>query len=409
MATTNIYYFNPTCELAVANGSFSYQPPFLLQEMERDLSTLPFAFCNENDFILTENPPSADFLQRLKIAGFDLPHFCSLAELESLLDGSFDAIYPWGWSPATHFKLKHLKEKCTDIFKESPDFQWSDEQQLLFERATSLDFLTGIIENDPPDWFIKKEMTGRKVISTEEIEMLLSKHSRLVLKAPMSSSGRGIQIVRNEKLNTSNKQWISGVLKQQNYLIAEPYLEKIIDLSFQFRVISNSKIEYMGLSVFETNSNGQYRGTLIHPDFNKLLPDVDFSELTEMICTTADLISNALEKSNYANYHRGFLGMDAMIFKQEKSIMMQPCIEINSRMNMGILTMFLEKRIHPESSGKFELFYGSANKYHDFAGKQSMLNPPVGKEGRIYSGFLPLTEPTIQNKFGAYISLAVAK
>jgi hypothetical protein len=199
------------------------------------------------------------------------------------------------------------------------------------------------------------------------------------------------------------------VLNQQNYLIAEPYLQKLIDFSFQFRVLSDSKIEYLGLSIFETNSNGQYRGTTIHPDLDKLLPDIDSSELTEMICVTADLISNALEKSIYATWHRGFLGVDAMIFKLGKSIMMQPCIEINSRMNMGILSMFLEKKIYPKSTGKFELFYGSANKYHDFVNEQVFSNPLELKEGRIYSGFFPLIEPIIQNKFGAYISLDVAK
>lgn len=409
MAEANIYYFNPTCELAVANGSFSYQPPLLLQKMESDLSILPFVFCNENDFVLTENPPSADFLQRLKMAGFDLPRFCSLAELESFPGGSFDAIYPWGWSPATHFRLKNLKEKCGNQFKESPVYSWRDEHKLLFERLTSLKFLTGILNNNPPDWFISKEMVGEKVTSCEEIDSLLKKHSPLVLKAPLSSSGRGILIIRNTKLNTSNKQWISGVLKQQNYLIAEPFLKKLIDLSFQFRVLSDFKIEYLGFSIFETNSNGQYRRTLIRPDLKKIMPEKNTPKLKEMICATADIISNALEKSIYANWHRGFLGVDAMIFKHKESILMQPCIEINSRMNMGILTMFLEKKMHPESTGTFELFYDSAGKYHDFIVEQSQLNPPKLKEGKICSGFLPLVEPSMLSKFGAYVSLGEAK
>ncbi len=409
MTTANIYYFNPTCELAVANGSFSYQPPLLLQEMERDLAILPFVFCTENDFVLTETPPSTVFLQKLEKFGFELPQFCSLAELESLPTGSFDAISPWGWSPAAHFKLKKLKEKCANQFKQGPVFQWNNEHKLLFERSTSLDFLTGLLENRPPDWFIRKEMVGIKITSCEEIELLLENHSPLVLKAPMSSSGRGIQIIRNAKLNASNKQWISGVLKQQNYLIAEPFLEKLVDLSFQFQVLPDSKIEYLGFSVFETNSNGQYRGTLIHPDLKKILTDENASELMGMISITADIISSALGKTNYATWHRGFLGVDAMIFKHQKSLIMQPCIEINSRMNMGILTMFLERRIHPDSTGKFELFYGSANGYCDFVDTQLQLNPPKSRQGKIHSGFLPLVEPNAKNKFGAYISLGEAK
>ena len=409
MAEANVYYFNPTCELAVANGSFSYQPPLLLQEMERDLSILPFAFCTENDFVLTENQPTLDFQQKMRMAGFTLPQFCSLAELESLPSNSFDAIYPWGWSPAAHFKLKNLKEKCIDKFRESPVFNWKDEHKLLFERSTSLDFLNELLANNPPDWFIKKEMMGSQTTSCEEIELLLKDHSPLVLKAPMSSSGRGIQIIRNIKLNTSNKQWISGVLKQQSYLIAEPYLEKLIDLSFQFRVLSNSKIEYLGFSIFETNSNGQYRGTLIHPDLGKIAPDENVFELMEMISATAKIISDALKKSNYANWHRGFLGVDAMIFNHQKDLLMQPCIEINSRMNMGVLAMFIEKQIHPDATGKFKLFYGKPGDFETYALKQMQLKKPQFSEGKLYSRFVTLIEPSKQNKFGAYISLGEAK
>src|SRR5664279_5712908 len=109
MGKANVYYFNPTCELAVANSSFSYMPPLLLQEMERDLSILPFAFATENDFVLTENPPSDGFLQQLNDAGFDLPTFCRLADLDVMPTVSSRNICPWGWSPAAHFKLKNLK------------------------------------------------------------------------------------------------------------------------------------------------------------------------------------------------------------------------------------------------------------------------------------------------------------
>ncbi len=409
MAKANVYYFNPTCELAVANGSFSYQPPLLLQKMERDLAILPFVFCNKNDFVLTENPPSAEFRQIMELAGFELPRFCNLSELEAMPEGSFNAIYPWGWNPAAHFKLKNIKEKCSDKFRKSQVFAWKDEHKLLFERSTALALLNNILDNNQPDWLIRKEMIGQKVISCEEIEILLDKHLPLVLKAPLSSSGRGIQIIRKTKLNTSNKQWISGVLKQQNYLIAEPFLEKCMDLSFQFRIISASEIEYLGFSIFETNTNGQYRGTLIHPDLEKIVPNMNPAKVMEMISTTAKLIRNALEKSIYVKLHRGFLGVDSLIFMHQKGLMMQPCIEINSRMNMGILTIILEKKIHSETTGKFELFYGSANKYHDFVEEQTQINPARLKDGKLLSGFLPLVEPDQQKKFGAYIILGEAK
>lgn len=409
MAKSNVYYFNPTCELAVLNGSFSYMPPLLLQEMERDLSTLPLVFANQNDFVLTENLPGSGFIQKLKDVGFKLPEFCRLANLEGLSIGSYEAISPWGWSPALHFKLKNLKENCSDEFKTSPVFNWKKEHQLIFERLTSLNLLIKILNQNTHDWFIDRTIAGEKVTSCEEIELLLEKHSSLVVKAPISSSGRGIQIIRKSKLNTSNRQWISGALNQQKYLVAEPFLDKLIDLSFQFKVSGNSEIEYLGYSIFKTNSNGQYKGTLIHPDLKSILPEENTVELQEMIETTANAIGKALKSSVYANLYRGFLGVDALIFRHQKRLMMQPCIEVNSRMNMGILTLFLEKKIHPDTTGKFELFYGLPGEYQNFATAEARLNPPQMQDGKLCSGFLSLVEPDRQKKFGAYISMGLAK
>lgn len=408
MAKANVFYFNPTCELAVANGSFSYMPPLLLQEMERDLATLPFVFATKTDFVLTDDAPSEEFKQQLIKAGFELPAFCSLAELESLPTDSFNAIYPWGWSPAAHFKLRNLKEKCGEEFKASPAFNWTNEHKTLFERSTSLDFLMDLLDKYPHNGFIDRSMIGVRVSDTKEIESLLLKNRALVLKAPLSSSGRGIQIIRKEVLNNSNKQWISGVLKQQNYLIAEPFLDKLIDFSFQFN-FGKSGIDYLGTSFFETNTNGQYQATLIRPNLKQMLDGIELQKLETRINSIGTSILEALRNSSYAKLHRGYLGIDAMIFNHQNQIRIQPCIEINCRTNMGILSMVAATNIHVGSTGYFRLFYGQQGKYKRFATDQNQLNPWKVYDGKPYSGFLPLVEPSPQKKFGAYISLATAR
>ncbi|MBV5314861.1 MAG: hypothetical protein JZU47_16285 [Prolixibacteraceae bacterium] len=409
MTKSNVFYFNPTCELAVANGSFSYMPPLLLQKMESDLAMLPFIFATENDFVLTENPPSADFIQRLKDAGFDVPRFCRLTELEACPDGTFDTISPWGWSPAAHFKLKTLKEKCSDSFKSSPVFNWNENAKFLFERATSLDFLIGLLDQNPFQWFIDRSMAGVVVTSIDEIESILSKKQELILKAPLSSSGRGIQFIRNGILNNANKQWTAGVLMQQKYLIAEPLLEKLADFSFQFQISSECEIEYLGSSFFETSSNGQYQGSFIHHELSDFLAIEKSEELQSRINQTANTIKKALKLSDYAKWHHGFLGVDAMVIRNGGRILLQPCVEINCRANMGILTLMLENKINREAKGKFELFYRSAGEFNIFSMDKTSKNPLVFRKGKLISGFLPLVEPDNQQKFGAYFSLGSAK
>jgi len=404
----DVFYFNPTCELAVANGSFSYMPPSLLHKFEQDCSVLPFVFGTSGDFVLTENKPSTEFIKRWSDAGFEMPEFCSLKELISESNTTLGTIYPWGWSPAAHFKLKELKEKCELTFHESPEYDWNEKHTALYERITSLCFLRKFLDENPYDYFIEKEMTGTKVTTIEEIESFLSIKYPLVLKAPLSSSGRGIQILRKPTLNTSNRQWITGILNQQSYLIAEPYLNKMADLSYQFNINDQGEPEYLGYSVFKTNANGQYKSSLIHPEIENSIYSEILKETKAIIKSTAKLLKEALIGSVYANLHRGFLGIDAMIFKDNEGLKMQPCIEINSRMNMGILTLQIEKKIHEKSFGKYELFYGARGEFQQFAIKNEKDNPLKMRNGKLSSGFLPLVESDEEKQFGAYIILGIA-
>jgi hypothetical protein len=399
----NIFYFNPTCELAIANGSFSYMPPRLLRDFENDCAELPFLFASPNDFILTETKPSYEFIQKLTDTGFQMPVFAPMKEL--LTKSSFNHLLPWGWSPAAHFILKSLKEKCSSNFKNSPVFNWNEIHKILFERKTSLGFLNNLLENHPLNFFIGRESTGIIITSIAETELLLNKKFPLVLKAPLSSSGRGIQIIRKAELNTSNRQWISGVLSQQGYLVAEPYLEKRLDLSFQFNINDSGEPEYLGHSIFETNTNGQYKSTLIHPKISRLLPEEQYMEVNAMIEITAELLTQDLSKSIYPAWHRGMMGVDAMIYKDGKELKIQPCIEINSRMNMGILAMQFEKHLHPEAIGKYELYYGRKGQYEHYARYMAQENPLKFENGQIRSGFLALTEPTASKQFGACLLL----
>ena len=397
--------------MAVANGSFSYQPPLLLQQMESDLATLPMFFGDSGDTIISENKPSTKFLNNLHSMGFEIPNFQSLSEAEVLHDNSLEEIYPWGWSPAAHFILKNLKEKCSQKFKNRPNSEWTDTHRRLYERSTALRFLQDLLQNTLTSKFVELHQTGQIVQSISDIENLLTTNNPLVLKAPMSSSGRGVQIIRKSMLNNSNKQWFAGILKQQKYLIAEPYIDKISDLSFQFRINSEQDIDFLGTSFFETNSNGQYQCTLLNPVFGNLFPGRD-KELTELLEFTAHLLLIALKGTIYAQLHRGFIGIDAMIFQENDGLKIQPCIEVNCRMNMGILALQIQQRIHPEASGKFELMYNKNRILPVFrmkTKKTKETNNPVYREGKLFEGFVLLAEANEQSKFGAYISLGTAK
>lgn len=225
------------------------------------------------------------------------------------------------------------------------------------------------------------------------------------MKAPLSSSGRGIQIIRSKTLKPPHKEWISGILKQQKYVVAEPLLNKLLDISFQFHVDSKTGLSYLGHTFFETNSNGQYQSTLIRPNIKNLIPDVEESELKEIIRTTAGKLKKVLQDSDYTRFYEGFLGVDALIFRSENRLKIQPCIEVNCRMNMGILSMFCERQLHPNGSGKLSIYYKKGQFFSEFSGKMEKEFAPIFIDGKLYSGFFPLAEPSIAPKFGAYLYL----
>lgn len=400
MQKPTVFYFNPTCELAVANGSFSYIPPLLLRKMESDLSILPFVFASKSDIVATDQPPSLQFVDLLEQCGFQLPSFCSVQELEKYPECAFSRIQPWGWSPAAHFQLSKIKQKCGD---EMRSFEWSDDYKSLYERKTALEFLQRFLDKNREDWLIGIENTGKICLSIEDIEEFIAEKGCAVIKAPLSSSGRGIQIIRKNELNKSNREWISGVLNQQKYLIAEPLLDKIGDFSFHFEIKPDKKIIRHGCSFFETNSSGQYKGTYIRPKLAALFEDKEIAEfLNAKTAIVGQMLEESLHKSPYKACYQGFLGIDTLIFRENEALKMQPCIEINCRMNMGILTKKLEEKLHPNATGQFSIFSGREGSFDDFAQQMSVKHPLKFSEGRLLSGFLPLIEPSPDKTFGAY-------
>ncbi|MBZ4677162.1 MAG: hypothetical protein JG782_1782, partial [Anaerophaga sp.] len=46
---SKLFLFNPTNELAIANGQVSYMPPANLRRFENDLASLPWILSDEDD------------------------------------------------------------------------------------------------------------------------------------------------------------------------------------------------------------------------------------------------------------------------------------------------------------------------------------------------------------------------
>ena len=392
-----IFHFNPTCELAIANGSPYYQAPAILREFEEELAPILLLFASSGDHVLKEGPIAGRYLEQIGELGLSTAQCLSKANSLETVENETVLLQPWGWSPAESLYLSDYQQ-TPDIEERNDQIANSD----LFQRKHAVELVNNFLNENPEPFFPGEEERPKLLDSLEAVEDYLFRRTQIVLKAPLSSSGRGLQVIRKSKLNDSNIRWIKTRLNQQNYLVAEPLFNKKTDLSFQFELKSSEEIVFHGVSYFKTNSNGQYLGHYINPIADMAYRYFQKNEL----CKMAQLLTGQLQKSQFQSIYQGFIGVDAIIYEADRQIKIQPCLEINPRFNMGILSQAIEQKIHPESSGVFQTYYQPKRPYRQFAEEQAKKNPPFMADQQLRKGFISLTAPKDNSLFGAYLLLS---
>ncbi len=405
MKLPDVYLFNPTCEMAIANGTVSWQPNRLLQQMETDLGNLPQFFAAETDVVLVKRLPGKAFTDTLAAAGFSIPEFRLVAE--ALASHEFgkrplNRLLPWGWSPATHRLLGPLKKQCSATFRASPVFSWQPSFKKLTSRETAAEWLQEIVVAANNHCFLSSGQLPKSCASVQEIEQLGQRWGKLMVKAPWSSSGRGLQPVTHFPVHPSVAQRISGLLREQQLVIAEPLLNKVADLGLIFQ-ISPEKNAFTGFSHFLTNEKGQYAGNYLNGHLPGGSAELSIF-LEEMKEKLPPLLLQIIDRKQVARQFTGPLGIDTLIFRdQNGKLKINPCLEINWRFTMGAVAQQLEKRVSPGLPAIFRTYHQPGNHFATFVREQQEKFPPVIRDGKLVSGFLPLTEPHPEAQFGAYL------
>jgi len=401
----DIYFFNPTCEYAVANGNASWQPNRILQKMESDLAFLPLFLAKPKDIILVSELPGNRYQNLLKELKLEIPEFTDLSNIssnEKLIKSPKDRLLPWGWSPATHKKLESLKNSCSPEFKDSPVFNWQPHHRNIYSKKFAQGILESILSNYPSMHYISNDQISEVCVVKSDFEVLLKKWGKLMVKAPWSSSGRGLQPIRKKPVHPKVWDKLLGIVKEQEYAIVEPYLNKELDLAFQFE-LTQGKVTFLGISNFSTDYKGQYNGNSLNG-----LPDTLSSEVSEFANFVQELIINpiikTIENSDLAKYYEGYFGVDTLIFRDKHGkLKINPCLEINVRQNMGLLSLQLEKLIHPEKKGIFRTFYKPGKSFCEYVNEMSVKYPLKISNYKIESGFFPLVDANENTLFGAFL------
>lgn len=387
-----MYIFNPENDLALANFSSNYTPPASIIKLGLDLSMLPFWFAPNNSIIISQSDIDNKFVEKI---GVEFGIKSSVIGINNIPLNIDCDINPWGWSPYLVNKLISLGFTLNKL----PSSEYLEVLRDYSSRKNAVRMLSEL-KNQYPQFY------GESSFITDLDELLvhlLSTEGDKALKMPLSGSGRGLIWILNG-ITDKQTDWARRVIKTQGGIVAEPKLDKVQDFAMEFS-IRNRISKFEGYSLFESAASGAYMG-------NVLMSDNDIEvELSKYISLEMlhGLRFTLLEKlPNYFPMYNGFLGVDMMVCNTDDGYKLQPCIEINMRMNMGLVShIFYNRYVHSNSKGVFKVEYfkrlGDAFQFH-----QDMLtaNPPIVEDGRIKSGYMSLTPVNKDTKYVVWVEIA---
>lgn len=393
-----IHYFNPGHETAVLNQSPYYTPPTNIFAMQNELALLPAWYAQRGDCVwIDTNFDKNHILNIQKLVDFNI----EIVNESNIKQFSEKNVQPWGLSP----QIIRFFEEINSMHSTNLTIpKWDDKLIELNSRYAAKECLKQIIERNSQ---ISPNLLPSFYSSLDEIEHVANNSpTRLLAKAPYSSSGRGLLWLPTGGLTRTERQILHGMIKKQGKISIENVLDKQLDFAMEFMSDANGEIKFEGYSLFTTNNKGGYMGNMLTSQKNieTLIAQYISSDLLlDIQKTLCQYLS-----TNYATKYKGCIGVDMMIYKNEQDeYKLQPCVEINMRYNMGYLSLkFFENYVAPQSEGKFLIEFssqvGEIVKKHI---QYSSNYPIVCNHGQITKGYLNLCPVNENSKYWAYIVL----
>jgi hypothetical protein len=381
----NVYLFNPENDLALAFGGENYTAPPFAARLRHDLRLLPVWIAPPGSLVLCDERAHRTWLAVMhRRFGIDVKAVSS-QELSDLHDCRYQ---PWGWSLDIRKKLLDLGADADCL----PSREYINKLRELSHRRTSIVIHRRL-----------GEMIGHEFspIPTEftdfaSVKRFALKHRNCYVKAPWSSSGRGIYRALDVEASDF-EQWCEGTLKRQGSVLCEPALNSIMDFAVEF-YCENGVTAARGYSVFNSDMHSQYSSGLV----------TDTAHLKSQISSlyhNIDVVTGALVRiinDLIAPYYSGWLGIDMLLYRDSKSneVRLDPCVELNLRTTMGVLTSIIGERfIDSGSVGTFRILYNKD-------GFENIKKNLIVRNGKIKTGMFVLTPVDENSQYCACIDVS---
>lgn len=366
-----MYIFNPEHDLCLANGDIHFVPPESALAFGRDCASI---------------------IRFMRGLDADADVNCSVDTCNGMNSvGQVKKIVPWGWNSVLKERL--LKEGYSpDLLPTELQIAQITELSHRSVALEALEYLHGAWCKEGNGDLWQKRLTSPDyriaAKSLEEVTAFLEKVQNVVLKAPLSGSGKGIRFVSKE-LSHSDAGWCRNLIAKHGYVVVEQRFAPVMEFAMLFRSVkveNNSEngekqaVEFIGYSLFYTQ-NGAYRGNILAS--NEFIE----SQITQYI--PVDLLHKSrlaimdfIEK-RIAGKYEGFIGVDQFVcrdfvdatntmdsstgliakentcYKEDEShYCFNPVVEINLRMTMGLVARNIYDR--------FSLEYGLQDGSHIF-------------------------------------------
>lgn len=374
--------------MALGNYSPYYKCPQEIEHMKKDLSFLPYWYSPEDSLVRIYNK------NHIPVFSIQTSSFNKILA-ERFVDTNVSAeVIPWGWDPSIVHSLKSGNQLSYIL----PEKEMMDKIRYLSSRERTVEVLESLSCFDG--------LCGEAFCCTDifQVMSILEKYGHIILKSPWSGSGRGLVRISVETWTDNIKGWVSRIIRTQGSIMAEPIYNKILDFAMEFCSDKEGDVSFVGYSLFDTDSHGNYKHNILMNDtrieehITKYIP-------IDVLREVKDNLLRKLKDFIDGNY-TGYFGIDMMICLENGNYLLHPCVEINLRMNMGIVSHIIFNRfVNYNSSGIFVVEYYSSEGEALAAHENLTSQYPLVKDesGKITGGYLSLTPVVLSTHYQAYI------
>ena len=229
MATLHI--FNPEHDIALAANLSNFTSPHAGRQLRHDLGWLPALWASEGYVLVEDVEAAARDFARVMHRQFD-----GFVDKHQLVKLDIDHVEPWGWDLALRSFLVRYGVKAVPTVEEIGVIRDLSHRKYAVEllRALTCDGTIGY------SW---------RADLMAEVRQALQDHQHIVVKAPWSSSGRGVRFI-DKTLDEYQRRWIKNVIASQGSVVIETYCNKVKDFGMEFESDDHGHVRYLGLSLF---------------------------------------------------------------------------------------------------------------------------------------------------------------